>query len=217
MTVQLVHSKSSSIWGKFDFLFDPCGGGWGGYTVLDRSPFEATKWPGQKRKVWRKPQMVQNISGNLDKSWQWGVGGSGGAVWRGSWYSSSGECEQTVPRKLLLRRSEPEFLNFLCTGCAYNVPYSCLLISNKFCNGVPEQGEQKFLYAPAPPPPSVWALKPPSWALVHKTTYAPMTYTVLCIMLWMRVYPLLGQVWGGWALWNGIEPIGECHLGPENL
>ncbi len=30
-----------------------------------------------------------------------------------------------------------------------------------------------FLYAPAPPPPSVWALKPPSWALVHKTTYAP--------------------------------------------
>ena len=31
----------------------------------------------------------------------------------------------------------------------------------------------KFLYAPAPPPLSVWALKPPSWALVHKTTYAP--------------------------------------------
>jgi hypothetical protein len=29
----------------------------------------------------------------------------------------------------------------------------------------------KFLYAPAPPPPSVWALKPPSWALVHKTIY----------------------------------------------
>jgi hypothetical protein len=26
----------------------------------------------------------------------------------------------------------------------------------------------KFFYAPAPPPPSVWALKPPSWALVHK-------------------------------------------------
>jgi hypothetical protein len=34
-----------------------------------------------------------------------------------------------------------------------------------------------FLYAPAPPPPTVWALKPPSWALVHKTTYAPMIYT----------------------------------------
>jgi hypothetical protein len=40
----------------------------------------------------------------------------------------------------------------------------------------------KFLYAPAPPAPSVWALKPPSWALVRKTTYAPMIYTALCIM-----------------------------------
>ena len=58
----------------------------------------------------------------------------------------------------------------------------------------------KFLYAPAPPPPSVWALKPPLWALVHKTTYAPMNYTALCIMFWMRAYPLLGQVGGDWAL-----------------
>jgi hypothetical protein len=57
--------------------------------------------------------------------------------------------------------------------------------------------------APAPPtpsPPSVCALKPPSWALVHKITYAPMIYTALCIMFWMRAYPLLGQVGGGWAL-----------------
>jgi len=58
----------------------------------------------------------------------------------------------------------------------------------------------KFLYAPAPQPPSVWALKPPSWALVHKTTYAPMIYTALCIMFWMRAYPLQGQVGGDWAL-----------------
>jgi hypothetical protein len=34
----------------------------------------------------------------------------------------------------------------------------------------------KFLYVPAPPAPTVWALKLPSWALVHKTTYAPMIY-----------------------------------------
>jgi hypothetical protein len=34
-----------------------------------------------------------------------------------------------------------------------------------------------FLYAPAPQPPSVWALKPPPWALVDKTTYAPMIYS----------------------------------------
>ncbi len=47
----------------------------------------------------------------------------------------------------------------------------------------------KFLYAPAPPSLTVWALKPPSWALVHKTIYA-----------WMREYPLLGQVGEGWAL-----------------
>ncbi len=50
----------------------------------------------------------------------------------------------------------------------------------------------KFLYAPAPPPSTVWALKPSSQALVLKTTYAPMIYTALCIMFWMHVYPLLG-------------------------
>jgi hypothetical protein len=54
----------------------------------------------------------------------------------------------------------------------------------------------KFLAAPAPPPPSVWALKP----LVHKTTNTPMIYTALCMMFWMRAYLLLGQVGGGWAL-----------------
>ena len=37
----------------------------------------------------------------------------------------------------------------------------------------------KFLYAPAPPSLTVWALKPPLWALVHKTTYAPMIYRAL--------------------------------------
>jgi hypothetical protein len=37
-------------------------------------------------------------------------------------------------------------------------------------------------------------------ARVHKTTYAPMIYTALCIMFWMRVYPLLREVGGGWAL-----------------
>jgi hypothetical protein len=58
----------------------------------------------------------------------------------------------------------------------------------------------KLLNAPAPPPPSVWALKPPSWALVHKTTFALMIYTALCIMFWMCAYPLIGQVGGGWAL-----------------
>jgi hypothetical protein len=35
---------------------------------------------------------------------------------------------------------------------------------------------------------------------VIKTTYAPMIYTALSIMFWMRAYPLLGEVGGGWAL-----------------
>jgi hypothetical protein len=30
--------------------------------------------------------------------------------------------------------------------------------------------------------------------------YAPMIYTTLCIMFWMRAYPLQGQVGGDWAL-----------------
>ncbi len=71
----------------------------------------------------------------------------------------------------MLEMSTPEYNGtalqfsryFLCTGGAYYVPYSCLLISNKFCNGGSGPSRaNKFLYAPAPPPPSVWALKPSS-------------------------------------------------------
>jgi hypothetical protein len=58
----------------------------------------------------------------------------------------------------------------------------------------------KFLYAPAPPTPSVWALKPLSWTLVHKTTYALKIYTALFIMFWMHAYPLLGEEGGGWTM-----------------
>jgi hypothetical protein len=32
------------------------------------------------------------------------------------------------------------------------------------------------------------------------TINAPFIYTAPCIMFWMRVYPLRGQVGGGWAL-----------------
>jgi hypothetical protein len=55
-----------------------------------------------------------------------------------------------------------------------------------------------------------------------------MIYTAPCVMFWMRAYPLLGQVGGGWTLdpgireflgpvKNGIEPVGECHLGPKEV
>jgi hypothetical protein len=75
----------------------------------------------------------------------------------------------------------------------------------------------KFLYAPAPPPPSVWALKPPSWALVHKTTYAPIIYTARCIMFWMCAYPVLGHVGGGWALEFSSFLSPKCHLPISSL
>jgi hypothetical protein len=32
------------------------------------------------------------------------------------------------------------------------------------------------------------------------TIYAPVIYTALCIMFWMRAYTLRGEVGGGWAL-----------------
>jgi hypothetical protein len=62
---------------------------------------------------------------------------------------------------------------------------SWFLIS--FVNGWGARGSgpsraNKFLYAPAPPTPTVWVLKSPSCAPVHKTTYASMIYTALCIM-----------------------------------
>ncbi len=68
---------------------------------------------------------------------------------------------------------------------------SCFLISFVMGGSGPSRAIN-FLHALAPPP--------PSWALVHKTTYAPMFYTALCIMCLMCAYPLLGQVGGGWAL-----------------
>jgi hypothetical protein len=106
-----------------------------------------------------------------------------------------------VLQKCSTMKETPTDRIFYGTGGANYVPYSCLLISNKFCNGGSGPSRaKKFLYAPAPPPPSVWALKPPLWALVHKTTYAPRIYTALCIMFWMRAYPLLGKWEGGWVL-----------------
>jgi hypothetical protein len=115
---------------------------------------------------------------------------------------SKGVANTLWPAQKIYNKRRIKKYDYLCTGGAYYVPYSCLLISSKFCIGGGGGGPSranKFLYAPAPPPPSVWALKPPSWALVHKTTNAPMIYTALC-MFWMRAYPLLGQVGGGWAL-----------------
>ena len=72
-----------------------------------------------------------------------------------------------VLQKCSTMKETPTDRIFYGTGGANYVPYSCLLISNKFCNGGSGPSRaNKFLYAPAPPPPTVWALKPPSWALV---------------------------------------------------
>jgi hypothetical protein len=42
--------------------------------------------------------------------------------------------------------------------------------------------------------------KPPEGAHVHKTTYGPLIYTDLYVLLLMRANPFHGQVGGGWAL-----------------
>jgi hypothetical protein len=50
-----------------------------------------------------------------------------------------------------------------------------------------------------------------------------MIYTAPYVMLLMWANPLRGQVGGGWALeietflalGNGIELLGDCHLGPK--
>jgi len=68
--------------------------------------------------------------------------------------------------------------------------------------GAARAGRLSFLMHLLPPSPIVWALKPPSWSLVHKTTCAPMIYVAMCLVFWMCVsYPLqVGQVGRGWAL-----------------
>jgi hypothetical protein len=110
---------------------------------------------------------------------------------------------------------------YLCIGGAYYEPYSCLLISNKFCfvGGAARAGRTSSFMHLLLHPPQLFALKPPSWALVHKTTYEPMVYTALWIMFWMPAFPLLGQVGGGWALeflsfWapNGTRLSARCHF-----
>jgi hypothetical protein len=82
----------------------------------------------------------------------------------------------------------------------------------------PGKGEQVPLCICSSTPLSM-ALKPPPWAFVHTTTYA------LCIMFWMRSYPLLGQVGGGKAVEflsflgpKRHSPIGSMPFtGPKKL
>ncbi len=88
-----------------------------------------------------------------------------------------------------------------------------LFISNNFCNGGerPKQGDEgslctwaaragwlsSFVHLLLHPQQQYGPCNLPFGLLVHKTTYTPMLYTALCIMFWMRAYPLLGQVGGG--------------------
>ncbi len=63
-----------------------------------------------------------------------------------------------------------------------------------------------------------------SWILtIYACTYDLYSPVHNVLLFSMRAYPLRGEVGGGWALefssffwalWNGIEPIGDCHLGP---
>jgi hypothetical protein len=75
----------------------------------------------------------------------------------------------------------------------------------------------KFLYAPASPPPTVWALKPPLLSLVHKSTYdlySPVHNVLdVCIFITWASGRALGP--GNldflWAL-NGIHLTDQCHI-----
>jgi hypothetical protein len=55
------------------------------------------------------------------------------------------------------------------------------------------------------------------------TLYAPMIYTAPCVIFLMRADALCGHVGGEMEMEsflgpvNGIEPIGECRLGPKNF
>jgi hypothetical protein len=63
----------------------------------------------------------------------------------------------------------------------------------------------KFLNSPAPPPPppTVWALDIPR---IHPVK---VNRGLVCIMFWMRAYPILGDVGGGCALefLNFLGPV----------
>ncbi len=83
----------------------------------------------------------------------------------------------------------------------------------------------KFLYSPAPPLPTVWALDLPRIhpVKVTKGLVCKKQPMHLCIMFWMCAYPLLGEVGGGWALdfssfWASNDTClsAPCHFtGPK--
>jgi hypothetical protein len=52
--------------------------------------------------------------------------------------------------------------------------------------------------------------------MVNKLFMANDLYIPVCNGL-MGANPLRGQIGGGWALLNGIELLGECHLGPKKV
>ncbi len=71
----------------------------------------------------------------------------------------------------------------------------------------------KFLTcSPTPSPPhGPWNL-PCGLLYIKPPMHLWYMYTALCIMFWMRAYPLLGQVGGGWALEISSFLGPKCHL-----
>ncbi len=68
----------------------------------------------------------------------------------------------------------------------------------------------KFFKAPAPPPPTVWALKPPTCQLCTYDLYVSVRNafdagSFYYLGKWEGVGPWKLRIF--WALWNGIEPI----------
>jgi hypothetical protein len=85
---------------------------------------------------------------------------------------------------------------FLCNGGSLYAPYSLLSISNMLCGG---RGNRVVTVAVVYDPVfrvrkyGPWIHRP----RLHKTTYAPMIYTSLCVMFLMWRDRLRGEVGGG--------------------
>ncbi len=94
--------------------------------------------------------------------------------------------------------------------CTLQFPLDLFLISFVIWGGAARAVRlSSFMHLSGPSRAPVWALKPPSWALVHKTTYAPKIYTSLCVMLLMQAASIT------WASGRGLGPGNLEFFGPQ--
>jgi len=98
------------------------------------------------------------------KADQEGIQSASIVTWKHQWKGVRGALKDLLKILADCRWDAKRVTLFLCTWGEYYVPYRFLLISNKSRKegGSGSSRAIKFLNAPAPLPPTVWALKPPS-------------------------------------------------------